>query len=110
MVEARSRFASFSIENGSLTIQIIAIADEAKKDKDHLNTLEKSINTEKAFSKLKDKQINEALIKVKKVGFEAMEKFKASDEFLNKFCEYYVHGFELFHKYLAKHHLELDFS
>ena len=54
LVEARSRIASFSIENGSLTIQIIAIADEAK-DKDHLNTLEKSINTKKAFSKLKDK-------------------------------------------------------
>ena len=39
-----------------------------------------------------------------------MEKFKASDEFSGKLCEYYMDGFELFHKYLAKHHPELDFS
>ncbi|KAL0015701.1 hypothetical protein SO802_002770 [Lithocarpus litseifolius] len=35
--------------------QFSALLDEAKKDKDHLKTLEKSIDTEKAFSKLKDK-------------------------------------------------------
>jgi len=46
--------------------------------------LEKSIDTEKAFSKLKDKQIYEALSKVKKVGIEVVEKFKASDEYLDK--------------------------
>ena len=39
-----------------------------------------------------------------------MEKFKASDEFLNKLYEYYVDGFELICKYLAKHHPTLDFS
>lgn len=59
---------------------------------------------------MKDKQIDEALIKVEKAGFEAVEKFKASDGFLDKLCEYYVDGFELFRKYLAKHHPKLDFS
>ena len=59
---------------------------------------------------MKDKQIDEALIKVEKAGFEAVEKFKASNGFSNKLCEYYVDCFELFRKYLAKHHPELDFS
>ena len=49
-------------------------------------------------------------MKVDKVGFEAGEKFKASDEFSDKLCDYYVDGFELFRKYLAKHHLGIDFS
>ena len=39
-----------------------------------------------------------------------MEKFKALDKYSDKFCDYYVEDFDLFHKYLAKHHLELDFS
>nr|POE89515.1 hypothetical protein CFP56_50240 [Quercus suber] len=39
-----------------------------------------------------------------------MEKFKASNEYSNKLCDCYVEGFDLFHKYLAKHHLELEFS
>ena len=39
-----------------------------------------------------------------------MEKFKASDEFSGKLCEYYMDNFKLFRKYLAKHHPELDFS
>ena len=41
---------------------------------------------------------------------EAVEKFKASEEYSDKLCDYYVEGFDLFRKYLAKHHLELDFS
>nr|POE86319.1 hypothetical protein CFP56_45928 [Quercus suber] len=49
LVEAQPRIASFSFENESLTIQISALADKAKKDKDCLNTLEKDIDTEKAF-------------------------------------------------------------
>ena len=50
---------------------------------------------------MKDKQIYEALSKVKKVGIEVVEKFKASDEYLDKLCDYYVKGFELFRKYLV---------
>ena len=101
---------SLSTENESLKGRITAFVEEAKKDKDRLTVLENSIDTEKAFSKLKDKQINEALSKVEKVRIEAMEKFKDSDEYLDKLCDYYVEGFELFKKYLAKHHLELDFA
>ena len=39
-----------------------------------------------------------------------MEKFKIFYEYLDKLCDYYVEGFELFRKYLAKHHPGLDFS
>ena len=51
MVKTQSRIASLSTKNESLTIQISVLANEAKKDKDHLKTLEKNIDTEKAFSK-----------------------------------------------------------
>ena len=39
-----------------------------------------------------------------------MEKFKISDEYSNKLCDYYVEGIVLFKKYLAKHHPKLDFA
>ena len=77
---------------------------------EHLTALEKSIDNKKAFSSLKDKQIDEAFLKVEKVGTKVVEKFKVSNEYSDKLCNYYVEGFELFKKYLAKHHLELDFS
>ena len=38
-----------------------------------------------------------------------MEKFKVSNEYSDKLCDYYVEGFELFRKYLAKHNPSLDF-
>lgn len=55
------------------------------------------MNTEKAFSKLKDKLINDAQLKIQKVSPEAVEKFKKSNKYSNKLCDYYVDGFELFH-------------
>nr|POE50008.1 hypothetical protein CFP56_33350 [Quercus suber] len=85
-------------------------APQSKKDKDHLKTLEKSIDTKKAFSKLRDKKIDETLLKVDKASSKAVEKFKASDEYSDKLYDYYVEGFDLFCQYLAKHHPELDFS
>lgn len=39
-----------------------------------------------------------------------METFKAFDEFSDKLYDYYMDSFELFHKYLAKHHLKIDLS
>ena len=109
LAKAQSKTTSLSAENELLKSQISALADKAKKDKDRWKTLEKSIDTEKAFSKLKEKQIDETLLKVK-ASSEAVEKFKVSDEYSDKLCDYYVEGFELFRKYLARHHPSLDFS
>nr|POE85862.1 hypothetical protein CFP56_18211 [Quercus suber] len=39
-----------------------------------------------------------------------MEKFKKSNEYSEKLCDYYMDGFELFYKFMAKHHPDLDFS
>ncbi|KAL0001811.1 hypothetical protein SO802_015592 [Lithocarpus litseifolius] len=80
------------------------------KTQDRLKVLEKDITTKKAFSKLKDKQIEEALVKIREVGAVVVEKFKDSDEYSEKICDYYVEDFDLFRKYLAKHHPKLDFS
>lgn len=68
------------------------------------------MSTEKAFSKLKDKQIDEALAKHQKVSPKFVEKFKKSDEHSDKLCNYYMEGFKLFCKYMAKHQPNLDFS
>lgn len=68
------------------------------KTQDHLKTLEQDVSTEKAFSKLKDKQIDKALLKLQKAGLEAVKKFKKSNKYSDKLCDYYVKGFELFSK------------
>lgn len=107
---AKSKVGSLSTENESLRSQISTLAEEPKKDKEHLKTLEKSTDTKKALSKLKGKQIDKALLKVKKTGSKAVEQFKAPDEYSDKVCDYYMEGFNLFRKYLAKHHPELDLS
>ena len=101
---------ALSSKNESLKKQIYSLLEEAKVDKDYLKTMEKSIDTEKAFSKLKDKQIDETLQKIEKASSKAVDKFKVSDEYSDKLCDYYVGGFELFRNYMAKHHPSLDFS
>ena len=65
---------------------------------------------EKDFSKLKDKQIGSLQFKLKKVGLDAVREFKESDLYSDNLCEYYVEGFELFRRWMAKHHPELDLS
>nr|POF27438.1 hypothetical protein CFP56_08776 [Quercus suber] len=101
LTDDQFKAASLSTKNESPKSQISALADKAKKDKDRLTTLEKSIDTEKAFSKLKDKQIDEALLKVKKAGTEVVEKFKVSDKYSDKLYDYYVDGFDPFSKILG---------
>lgn len=53
------------------------------------------MSTKKAFFRLKDKQIKETLARILKVSVEAIEKFKDSDEYSDKLCNYYVEGFDL---------------
>ena len=77
-----------------LKAKVTSFFDEVEEAQDSLKTLERDMNIKKAFSKLKDKQIDNALHKIQKANPEAVEKFKKFDEYLNKLCDYYMDGFE----------------
>lgn len=47
---------------------------------------------------------------MKKVGAMAVQEFKDFDEYSDELCGYYVEGFDLLRKWMAKHHLDLDLS
>ena len=40
----------------------------------------------------------------------AVKDFKDSDEYSDELCGYYVEGFDLIRKWMAKHHPDLDLS
>ena len=83
---------------------------EAENDKECVATLEKSLQVEKDFSKLKDKQIGDLQFKLEKASPDAIQEFKEFDLYSDDLCEYYVEGFELFRRWMAKHHPELNLS
>jgi len=87
---------SLSSENALFKEKFSSLESKAMKTQDHLKVLEKDISTKKAFSKLKDKQIEEALAKISKVGAMTVEKFKGSNEYSDKLCDYYVEGLTSF--------------
>nr|POE90507.1 hypothetical protein CFP56_41599 [Quercus suber] len=37
-----------------------------------------------------------------------VKEFKDSDKYSNELCEYYVEGFDILKKWMAKHHPDLD--
>ena len=39
-----------------------------------------------------------------------VQEFNDSDAYSDELCEYYVEGFKLFRKWMAKHHPDLDLS
>ncbi|KAL0010594.1 hypothetical protein SO802_005702 [Lithocarpus litseifolius] len=49
-------------------------------------------------------------LKLQKARATAVQEFKDSDAYLDELFEYYVEGFELFRKWMAKHHPNLDHS
>ena len=63
---------------------------------------------EKDFCKIKDKQMGDLQFKLQKAGATKVQEFKDFDSYSNELCEYYVEGFELFRKWMVKHHLDLD--
>ena len=48
--------------------------------------LEKSLQAEKDFCKLKDKQIGDLELKLQKAGATAVKEFKDSDEYSDELC------------------------
>ena len=81
---AQSKTDSISSKNEMLKAKVTSLSNKVEKVEDHLKTLERDVNTEKAFSKMKDKQINDALLKIQKADPEAVEKVKKSNEYSNK--------------------------
>ena len=89
-------------------VTILTVEDE--NDKESVATLEKSLQMEKDFCKLKDKQIGDLEPKQKNVRAIVVQDFKDSDEYFDELCKYYVKGFDLLMKWMAKHHPSLDLS
>nr|POE57289.1 hypothetical protein CFP56_35148 [Quercus suber] len=105
---AEPMIKSLSIKNETLKNKVAILAVEAENDKEHVAALEKSLQVEKDFCKLKDKQMGDLQLKLQKAGAMALQEFKDSTTYSNELCEYYVEGFELFRKWMAKHHPNLD--
>ena len=101
---------SLSAKNEALKDKVAILTVEAENDKEHVTTLERSLQVEKDFSKLKDKQIGDLQFKLQKAGPVAVQEFKDFNSYSDELCEYYVEGFELFRKWMAKHHPDLDLS
>ena len=57
---------SLSTKNESLKNKVVILAIEAKNDKERVTTLEKCLQVEKDFSKLKDKPIGDKQFKMQK--------------------------------------------
>ena len=58
---------SLSTENEMLKNKVVILTIEAKNDKERMATLEKSLQVEKEFCKLKDKQIGVLELKLQNV-------------------------------------------
>ena len=100
---------SLSAENEMFKNKVAILTVEIENDKDVV-ALEKSLQVEKDFYKLKDKQIGDLKLKLQKAGAIAVGEFKDSDEYSDELCRYYVEGFDLLRKQMAKHHPDLDLS
>ena len=103
---------SLSAENETLKNKVVILIVEAENNKKCVGALEKSLQVEKDFCKLKDKLIGDLQFKLQKVGATAVQEFKDSDSdsHSDELCEYYAEGFELFRKCMAKHQSNLDLS
>ena len=57
-----------SAKNETLKNKVAILTAKAKNEKEHVATLEKSLQVEKDFCKLKDKQIGDLELKLQNVG------------------------------------------
>ena len=79
-----------SAENETFKIKDAILTVEAKNDKERMVVLEKSLQVEKDFCKLKDKQIGDLELKLQKAEATVVKEFKDSDEYSDELCGYYV--------------------
>ena len=67
---------SLFAENETFKNKVAILTVEVENDKEHVAALEKSLQVEKDFCKLKDKQIGEQELKLQKDGAKAIQDFK----------------------------------
>ena len=101
---------SLFAKNKTFKNKVAILTVKTENDKERVAALEKSLQVEKDFCKLKDKQIGDLELKLQKVGAKAVKEFKDSDEYSNELYGYYVEAFDLLRKWMAKHHPNLDLS
>nr|POE54663.1 hypothetical protein CFP56_47303 [Quercus suber] len=98
------------VQNETLKNKVAILTAEAENDKECVATLEKSLQVEKDFYKLKDKQIGDLELKLQNVEATVVQDFTDSNKYFDDLCKYYVEGFDLHVKWIAKHHPGLDLS
>ena len=101
---------SLFAKNETLKNKVSILAVEDENDNEYMAALEKSLQVEKDFCKLKDKRMGDLQLKLQKARAMVVQEFKDSDAYSDELCEYYVEGFELFRKWMTKHHPNLDLS
>ena len=101
---------SLFAENETLKNKVAILTVEVENDKERVAILKKSLQVEKDFCKLKDKQIGDLKLKLQKVGATAVKEFKDSNKYSDELCRYYMEGFDILKKWMAKHHPDLDLS
>ena len=97
-------------KNETFKNKVAILTAKAKNDKERMATLEKSLQVEKDFCRLKDKQIGDLELKLLTVQATKVQDFKDSNEYSDELCKYYMEGFDLLVKWMAKHHPSLDLS
>ena len=107
MATSEPLIKSLSVEIETFKNKVAILTTEAENDKERVATLEK---LEKDFCKLKDKRISDLELKLQNVGATMVQDFKDSNEYSDDLCKYYVEGFDLLVKWMAKHHSGLDLS
>nr|POF20612.1 hypothetical protein CFP56_74644 [Quercus suber] len=101
---------SLSAENEMLKNKVAILTVDAKNDKECVAILKKNLQVEKDFCRLKDKQIGDLELKLQKAETTTVKEFKDFDKYSDEWCGYYVEGFDLLQKWMAKHHPDLDLS
>ena len=84
---------SLFAENEMFKNKVAILTIEVENDKERVTVLEKSLQVENDFYKLKDKQISDLELKLQTAGAMAVKDFKDSDEYFDELCAYYVEGF-----------------
>nr|POE73847.1 hypothetical protein CFP56_26825 [Quercus suber] len=101
---------SLSAENEMFKNKVAILTADAKNDKECVAILKKNLQVEKDFCRLKDKQIGDLELKLQKAETTTVKEFKDFDKYFDEWCGYYVEGFDLLRKWMAKHHPNLDLS